>query len=780
MTEPLWAKSGARPPTNSPPTIAEHCQDVLRAAETIWAVVGADLAGSASLSGEELSARLLPLLRAAAVLHDIGKANSAFQTMLRAGPRVRERQPIRHEILSAILLVRQLLLSGLDAAVLWPLVWALSGHHLKMRVGPGGEELYVTGNTPRLVTLHLKATQVGTLAEEAAGILCALGNLVVARIGRQDRDFDTIDDGDDSLAQWVQDFVRDAERAWRPFKKDTGFQRRLAFLKALLIAADAAGSALPPAQQPIEKWIRSALAERVDAAGLEPVVQVGHKGNPHHFQEAVAGTKKSATVVIAGCGNGKTTAAYMWGQTWAVGRKLFFTYPTTGTASAGFEDYLLEQKQVTSALIHGRALVDLEAMLGTEEDDKLDEWLRLESLQAWNRQVIVCTADTVLGLIQNQKRPLYSFPAIAAGAFVFDEIHSYDRRMFGELLTFLETFPGAPVLLMSASIPPHRLAELQRVLGERTGEVIRGDTALEGYKRYRLERRGTEEACWPEVEEALRRERKVLWVCNTVRSAIDLAGKARQKKLGVEPIIYHARFRYRDKVKRQKQVIDEFAYEEEQDKRHLRAHPRASLAITTQVCEMSLDLSADLMVTAECPLPSLVQRLGRLNRYASGNDPRPCLVYPFLGDPYNEEEKHLLTKGDCRAGMEATRRLLDELQGLPCSQADLAGRLDGMKDREEPDRSSAWLHGGWLSEPQPARVGDQSITIVREEDLREIEGELGREDRRFWTSKRLVPWTIPMLYDRRFAFTRRVGGYPLAPAGTVRYDQKEGATWQLS
>jgi CRISPR-associated endonuclease/helicase Cas3 len=780
MTEPLWAKSGVRPPAHSPPTIAEHCQEVLRAAETIWAAVGSDLAAGASLPSDELTARLLPLLRAAALLHDVGKANSAFQAMLRAGPAARERPPIRHEILGAILLVRGLLLSGLEAAEVWPLVWAVSGHHLKMRVGSGGEELYVTGNTPRVVTLHLKAAQVGTLAEEAATVLCALGYPVASPSGRQDRAFDTIDDGEDSLVQWVHDFVRDAEKAWRPLQNDTELQRRLAFLKALLIAADAAGSALPPAHQPIEKWIHDALADRVDAAGLEPVVQVGHKGNPHPFQQAVAGTQKIATVVIAGCGNGKTTAAYMWGQKWAVGRKLFFTYPTTGTASAGFEDYLLEQKHVTSALIHGRAPVDLEAMLGTGEDDKLDEWLRLDSVQAWNRQVIVCTADTVLGLIQNQKRPLYSFPAIAAGAFVFDEIHSYDRRLFGELLTFLETFPGAPVLLMSASIPPHRLAELRRVLGERMGEVIRGDADLEGYKRYRLVRRETEEACWPEVEEAVRRERKILWVCNTVRSAIDLAGKARQKKLGVEPIIYHARFRYRDKVKRQKQVIDEFAYEEEQDKRHLRAHPRASLAITTQVCEMSLDLSADLMVTAECPLPSLVQRLGRLNRYAAGNDPRPCLVYPFRGDPYNEDEKHLLTKGDWRAGMEATRRLVDELHGKPCSQADIAARLDRMQDREEPDRSSAWLRGGWLSEPQPARMGDQSITIIREEDLGEIERQLGREDRRAWNNKRLVPWTIPMLYLPRFTFMRRVGGYPLAPAGTVRYDQKEGATWQLS
>src|SRR5439155_5560638 len=135
-------------------------------------------------------------------------------------------------------------------------------------------------------------------------------------------------------------------------------------------------------------------------------------------------------------------------------------------------------------LIHGRAWVDLRAMQDSPGDDPAEGPQRLESLAAWGQQVIACTVDTVLGLIQNQRRPLFSFPAIACGAFVFDEIHSYDRRLFGELLTFLGTFPGAPVLLMSASIPPDRLAALRQVLGCRLGEAIGGEPELEMIKRY--------------------------------------------------------------------------------------------------------------------------------------------------------------------------------------------------------------------------------------------------------------------------------------------------------
>src|SRR5208337_661518 len=112
-------------------------------------------------------------------------------------------------------------------------------------------------------------------------------------------------------------------------------------------------------------------------------------------------------------GNKKTTAAYMWAKTWAKGKKLFFCYPTTGTASAGFEDYLLAQDQLTRELIHGRAWVDLRAMRGSPDDELSETANRIESLSAWGCQVLACTVDTVLGLIQNQSRPLFSFPAVA-------------------------------------------------------------------------------------------------------------------------------------------------------------------------------------------------------------------------------------------------------------------------------------------------------------------------------------------------------------------------------
>jgi CRISPR-associated endonuclease/helicase Cas3 len=430
-----------------------------------------------------------------------------------------------------------------------------------------------------------------------------------------------------------------------------------------------------------------------------------------------------------------------------------------------------------------RAVVDLEAIRGTPED-RSDAAARIDSLRAWDRKVVVCTVDTVLGLLQAQRRPVYSFPAFSVGTFVFDEVHSYDHKLFGGLLRFLKEFPGAPALIMSASIPPTRLAQLQKVLGERAGEVIKGDPPLEGYKRYRLEFRASCEACRKNVADALQAGKKVLWVCNTVGDAIRTARDS-VEWAPVKPIVYHSRFRYRDRSGdksrrgRQREVMDEFEYHSEGALRGQRKKPGPSLVVATQVCEMSLDISADLLVTAECPLPALVQRLGRLNRYAAADDPWPAIIYPFDGLPYNEDPKKASLYGDYAVSMQATRDTVQKLGGRACSQRDLAERLDEMHDQEEPDTSSMLFDGGWVTDPMPVRAGgDEGVTVIWGADLPEIAAKFG-PNRQKWPAAKLAPWTIPMdAAPRKVIFDEYAGPYPVASEDMLDYTIEEGGQWK--
>ena len=125
--------------------------------------------------------------------------------------------------------------------------------------------------------------------------------------------------------------------------------------------------------------------------------------------------------------------------------------------------------------------------------------------------------------------------------------------------------------------------------------------------------------------------------------------------LPVQP--YHSRYRYRDRLARQRIVIDGFLPE----------NP-PMLAVTTQVAEMSLDLSADLLISEYAPVASLIQRLGRVNRFADEpSEIKPALfLQPENAMPYadKQEESSLWESVEQWLGEVAT--------GVPQSQSDLA------------------------------------------------------------------------------------------------------------
>ncbi|MHC5733122.1 MAG: CRISPR-associated helicase Cas3, partial [Nostoc sp.] len=86
------------------------------------------------------------------------------------------------------------------------------------------------------------------------------------------------------------------------------------------------------------------------------------------FQESIAKSDRRITLVKAGCGTGKTIGAYAWGEKWAVGGKLFFSYPTTGTASQGYIDYA-DGTEIEPDLMHSRADLDRELLFSGDSDN---------------------------------------------------------------------------------------------------------------------------------------------------------------------------------------------------------------------------------------------------------------------------------------------------------------------------------------------------------------------------------------------------------------------------
>lgn len=748
-SDPLLAKSwdpeGA---DKSVPTFARlvpHLRAVERAGKSIVEIAGELILRQLDLPLDPWLPRLQRAVTVGCLCHDIGKANEGFQKMVRGELDPRQ-QPARHELLSALLLadktspvrgwaLEQLTLSvesGDSETLLNCVIGAVAGHHLKLDEEWKKAALALRGGCGTELRMMLTHPDLEHLFHKKL-IECELC-------------YSLIEGAPGSLDACRFPFNLKSNR-WRDrISKDPAWWRFAAAVKALVTAADVAGSAMLPKAENIRNWVHLTLSHRATAALMNEVVSARLKAEtPRPFQTAIGGSKARVTLVEAGCGSGKTAAAYLWAAHHAHGKKLFFCYPTTGTATEGFLGYVHET-DVEAKLMHSRAIVDLDGIAKVTDDEVNDHLLRIESLSAWSPQAVICTADTVLALVRNNRRGLYNSPAILSGAFVFDELHAYDNPMLAAVVAMIKALPGASFLLMTASLPKDRKEFLFRHI-EGISEVP-SPRDLEEIPRYEFQRLADEDP-YRLARAAVTERKRVLWICNTVVRAQKVF-----EELGSIARNYHSRFKYTDRVKRHREIVDTFASDE----------AVGVVAVTTQVAEMSLDLDADLLISEIAPIPSLIQRLGRLNRRVTPEQPgsprTAFFLTPRSGRPYNDGEQQL------------AERWLGELmeRNRPLSQADLSGHFNALSPKEELqlDRRTAWLDSGWLATPEPLRDIGYSVSVILPED------EPGCRRSRSEIIKR----SVPMNYDhRRMNAWPELKGNLLAPRGAIDYDAKRGAVW---
>jgi len=793
--------------------LTAHLQDVHAAAVAIVKATGACQLRMLGLNEQKWLPRLKRAVTLAAAIHDIGKANDHFQGMLQPESLPERKglwQGLRHEWVSVLMAMPAFSNvphpsysygSWLRPAVetdedYLAVLWAVSGHHPKYgRPSPPRSSREGGGTTLRLFMDHDQFRNLLSWLAKAFDLpepkLLHELVLTVALAGH------------DSAIAKILDFYELSHRVWlQKQREDPEFVRFVAAVKNSLVAADVAGSALPQdgnGSSELTQWIASAfesvptpddlaqvILDRLNANRKKALTAETLDQGLRQFQKQVGDSEARVTLVKAGCGSGKTVAAYEWARRQCAGKRLYFCYPTTGTATEGFRDYFVTRPEdradqttkFEAGLFHSRQELDFELLEIREDDghsnfDEANEAaIRIESLQAWSTPIAAATCDVVLGLIQNNRRGLYGWPAFAQGAFIFDEIHAYDDRLFGALLRFLREIPEAPVLLMTASLPEARKKAIKKVLANRNENLseIDGPEEHERLPRYRWTEQNHTELNSSVLLDQIQQELaaagstpeagKVLWVCNTVDRAIAAYEAALQ--VGLEPLLYHSRFKYVDRVSHHREVIKAF-----QNKGPV-------LAICTQVAEMSLDLSASLLVTDMAPVPSLIQRLGRLNRRAeSGSDTKPfILVQPQSADgspfywPYGPEDFRLTELW--------LRHLEDSRAKL--SQRDLATAWESLPETSQRRPAlveSAWLDGGPSTQMLELRESSPGVTVVFEADATEVQAgaKLGRYT---------IPMPPPAGKHRQQLLSpsaKKIRGCFVVTPEMIDYHEKKGAQW---
>ena len=182
---------------------------------------------------------------------------------------------------------------------------------------------------------------------------------------------------------------------------------------------------------------------------------------------------------------------------------------------------------------------------------------------------------------------------------------------------------------------------------------------------------GDVEACAREIAERRRPGTKTLAVFNTVKRAVDvfkhLRRLAEQRTDIPRPVLIHSRFRSDDR------------------EQHLRTFLEGEdiIAVTTQVVEAGVDVSATTLLTELAPWASLVQRFGRCNRRGDDQaakviwfdpgkiDEKPRDAAPYKAEDLREAQRRLLSCKD--ASLQALDRIDAE---MPLEAAHVIRRRD--------------------------------------------------------------------------------------------------------
>lgn len=356
-----------------------------------------------------------------------------------------------------------------------------------------------------------------------------------------------------------------------------------------------------------------------DSAKLRPVQRT-----------AIEHANEWRSILRAPTGSGKTYASLLWAQEQILGEnsradRLVIAMPTRFTSNA-LREAVREQMpdligvgkgddpdEAQVGLYHSSAFFNL---YGEEGDDswgsKDVERQKLACYLA--TPITVCTVDHLLACLTGTREQHYStFFFLANSCVVFDETDFYDEFVQANIQTLLDVLEilKVPTLIMSATVPDSARAMY------RVTDPIR-ETKQPGAEKVFKNMRFLGAATKPEdvsefLAEMLAAGQGIIYA-NTVARALAYYEYLEPLVGNIPLTIYHSRFTEPDKKRIEEELEHSLGKQAHNEKR------ARGIVIMTQIGEMSINISSQLMLTDCCPWDRLSQRVGRLARFSTGEE----------------------------------------------------------------------------------------------------------------------------------------------------------------
>jgi len=515
------------------------------------------------------------------LMHDIGKANTIFQKRL-TNKTTRYDDPFRHEIASIFFL------SLIDAKFHNEIIEMIIAHHKSIKNDI--RELGILDLENRfedVFTLHLGDWE--DWSKTAIEILVSLGIKYRSL---------NIEDAQKSY-QYAVDYCK---------KRSLGWSR----WKGLMVASDHFASAL------IDKT-KENLSNIFRIPNLDFYEQRENALYPLSLIKL--DSNKKHTIVTASTGAGKTDFLLRRCK-----GRVFYILPFQASINAMYNriknDLDKSNPNLDIRLLHGSSSI-------TIENGKIEERMLQNKVGA---SIKVLTPHQLASVVFGIKGFESILLDIEGSDVILDEIHVYTEITRAIVLKLIDVlkYMNCNIHIGTATMPSVLYKEIISKLGkENVYEVKLSNEELLSFNRHIIYKINSFESGFDEIEKAINENKKVLLVCNRVAVSQDWYEMISNQFPKTKIMLIHSRFKRSDRSRLEEKLIEEFNKTE-----------KACIVISTQVVEVSLDISFDLMITQTAPLDSLIQRFGRINRIR--NTHRIGKYKPIFVIKPTEKEKEAL------------------------------------------------------------------------------------------------------------------------------------------
>ncbi|WDN90607.1 CRISPR-associated endonuclease/helicase Cas3 [Desulfosarcina sp. BuS5] len=505
-----------------------------------------------------------------AVLHDIGKASPIFQKRLVSKYRTGQ-STFRHEIASCFFI------SLIKEKHQPQIIEMIIAHHKSIE---GDKKLKgildLEENEGDIFESHIKDWDIWK--PDTLKILSAFG------IKTRDISYDEAHDNYCKVLAYCETRV-----------KDYGYSR----WRGLLMAADYFASAL---SESTKHYLKNTFKK--------PVLNFYNRKSefyPLSLKEAIS--EKPHTIVVACTGAGKTD--YLFRR--CKGR-VFYTLPFQASINAMYQ-------RVKNELLPSNPELDIRMLHSSSKiavNDESQEEIVLQRLIG--SSVKILTPYQLASIIFATRGFEFQIEDIKGCDVILDEIHTYTGVSKAIALKIVEVlnYLGCRIHIGTATMPSSLYEKIIKLLGENSVKQVSLDkTELEKFDRHKLFKINSWEDSDQIIADAVKKKQKVLLISNRVKSAQSVLARVKNLFPDIPSILIHSRFKRGDRYEKEKKLLG--INKKGQPTGKFNTSLDACIVVSTQVVEVSLDISFDLMITETAPVDSLIQRFGRVNRKRSSS-----------------------------------------------------------------------------------------------------------------------------------------------------------------